>query len=140
MSRDKVDFFFFCLIQKQKIKKKQYFTNKTINISIYIANVVIKGIPPHVDTHSAFADAIISLSLASDVVMEFRKPSIDNSKEYVAHVPVTLPRRSLLIMAGESRYGWKHGITPRKIDVIRNADGHLTTKFRAQRISYTFRW
>lgn len=92
------------------------------------------------DTHSPFADTIISLSLASDIVMEFRKPSIENSKHYEAHVSVPLPRRSLLIMSEESRYGWKHGITPRKIDVIRNQNGHLTTKFRSKRISYTFRW
>lgn len=100
----------------------------------------IPGIPPHVDTHSAFEDAIVSLSLASDIVMEFRKPSPTNGKDYMDHVSLTLPRRSLLIMSGESRYGWKHGITPRKIDVIRDADGHLTTKFRSKRISYTFRW
>lgn len=100
----------------------------------------ISGIPPHVDTHSAFEDAIVSLSLASDIVMEFRKPNNTNNKEYTQHVSVLLPRRSLLIMSGESRYGWKHGITPRKIDVIRNTDGHLTTKFRSKRISYTFRW
>lgn len=92
------------------------------------------------DTHSAFTAQIISLSLASDVIMEFRKPTKINSKEYTAHVSVLLPRRSLLIMADESRYGWKHGITPRKIDVIRNADGHLTAKYRDKRISYTFRW
>lgn len=98
------------------------------------------GIPPHVDTHSAFEDAIVSLSLASDIVMEFRKPSLINAKEYVEHVSLSLPRRSLLVMSGESRYGWKHGITPRKIDVIRDTAGHLTTKFRSKRISYTFRW
>lgn len=72
--------------------------------------------------------------------MEFRKPSVRDSKEYVDQVEVVLPRRSLLIMSGESRYGWKHGITPRKIDVIRNNDNCLTTKFRSKRISYTFRW
>lgn len=72
--------------------------------------------------------------------MEFRKPTKTNSKEYVAHISVALPRRSLLIMTDEVRYGWKHGITPRKIDVIRNDDGHLTAKYRTKRISYTFRW
>lgn len=82
----------------------------------------------------------MSLSLASDVVMEFRKPTKTNAKEYTAHHSVALPRRSLLIMTDEVRYGWKHGITPRKIDVIRNADGHLTAKYRTKRISYTFRW
>lgn len=102
--------------------------------------VGILGIPSHVDTHSAFTDQIISLSLASDVIMEFRKPTKTNGKEYTAHISVVLPRRSLLIMADESRYGWKHGITPRKIDIMRNDDGHLMAKYRTKRISYTFRW
>lgn len=98
------------------------------------------GIPLHADTHSAFGDTIVALSLASDIVMEFRKPSPTNSKEYIDHVEVTLPRRSLLVMSNEARYGWKHGIVPRKIDIIRNKDGYLTTKHRNTRISFTFRW
>lgn len=92
------------------------------------------------DTHSAFTAQIISLSLAGDVVMDFRKPTKTNSKEYMAHISVPLPRRSLLIMSDEVRYGWKHGITPRKIDIIRNDDGHLMAKYRTKRISFTFRW
>ncbi|XP_022086771.1 alkylated DNA repair protein alkB homolog 8-like isoform X2 [Acanthaster planci] len=71
-----------------------------------------QGIPPHVDTHSAFQEAIISLSLGSQVLMEFSNPVAGR------HVPVFLPRRSLLIMTGEARYLWSHGITPRKSDVI----------------------
>ncbi|XP_035227218.1 alkylated DNA repair protein alkB homolog 8-like [Stegodyphus dumicola] len=61
-----------------------------------------QGIPPHVDTHSAFEDGIISLSLGSQVVMDFSSPEHEV-------VPVFLPRRSVLIMLGESRYKWKHG-------------------------------
>ena len=33
-------------------------------------------------------------------------------------VPVVLPARSALIMTGESRYIWLHGITPRKSDIL----------------------
>lgn len=54
-----------------------------------------QGIPPHIDTHSAFEDPIISLSLSSDIVMDFRNGDV--------HIPLLLPRRSLLIMSGESR-------------------------------------
>lgn len=107
---------------------------KTLN------NFSFVGIPPHVDTHSAFKDEIISLSLGSDVVMEFRKPHPTNDNEYEKHVSVRLPRRSLLVMSGEARYGWKHSITPRKIDIVQSSDGHLTAKFRDTRLSYTFRW
>uniref|UniRef100_A0A1A9ZNI5 Fe2OG dioxygenase domain-containing protein n=1 Tax=Glossina pallidipes TaxID=7398 RepID=A0A1A9ZNI5_GLOPL len=90
-----------------------------------------QGIPPHVDTHSAFLDPILSLSLKSDVVMDFRNGA--------QKVSVILPRRSLLIMSGESRFNWTHGITPRLMDVVITTKGNLTVKKRKQRISLTFR-
>lgn len=34
------------------------------------------------------------------------------------HIPLLLPRRSLLVMSEESRYVWTHGITPRKSDIV----------------------
>lgn len=49
------------------------------------------------DTHSAFEDPILSLSLGSSIVMEFRHQ--DGRAR-----PVLLPQRSLLIMSGEARY------------------------------------
>lgn len=54
-----------------------------------------QGIPPHIDTHSAFEDPILSLSLNSDVNMEFKHEG--------EHISIFLPRRSLLIMSGEAR-------------------------------------
>ncbi len=33
-------------------------------------------------------------------------------------IPVFLPPRSVMIMTGESRYLWSHGITPRKSDIV----------------------
>ncbi|XP_073518293.1 tRNA (carboxymethyluridine(34)-5-O)-methyltransferase ALKBH8 isoform X2 [Phyllobates terribilis] len=102
-----------------------------------------QGIPPHIDTHSAFEDEITSLSLGSEIVMDFRHP--DGTS-----VPVMVPQRSLLVMSGEARYLWTHGITPRKFDVIqisegekvetvsRNA-GELTLSRRGTRTSFTFR-
>uniref|UniRef100_A0A8C4NFD8 tRNA (carboxymethyluridine(34)-5-O)-methyltransferase n=1 Tax=Eptatretus burgeri TaxID=7764 RepID=A0A8C4NFD8_EPTBU len=93
-----------------------------------------QGIPPHVDTHSAFEDGIVSLSLGSQVVMDFRHPC-------GTRVPVFLPARSLLVMSGESRYLWSHGITPRKFDIISNRlqDGGPTLANRGMRISFSFR-
>ncbi|XP_030560182.1 alkylated DNA repair protein alkB homolog 8 [Drosophila novamexicana] len=90
-----------------------------------------QGIPPHVDTHSAFVDPILSLSLQSDVVMDFRRG------QELVHV--LLPRRSLLVMSGESRYDWTHGIKPKHIDVIPTQAGSLTTQSRTKRTSLTFR-
>jgi alkylated DNA repair protein alkB homolog 8 len=91
------------------------------------------GIPAHCDTHSCFEDPIVSLSLGSSVVMEFRKPSSSQ------HSSVFLPRRSLLVMSGESRFGWTHGITPKKSDVVTAPDGRLTVQKRELRVSFTFR-
>ncbi|XP_017868833.1 PREDICTED: alkylated DNA repair protein alkB homolog 8 [Drosophila arizonae] len=90
-----------------------------------------QGIPPHVDTHSAFKDPILSLSLQSDVVMDFRRG------DQLVHV--LLPRRSLLVMSGESRYDWTHGIRPKHIDVVATPSGSLTTQARSKRTSLTFR-
>ncbi|XP_043976190.1 alkylated DNA repair protein alkB homolog 8 [Gambusia affinis] len=105
-----------------------------------------QGIPPHIDTHSAFEDTILSLSLGAKTVMEFRHPD-------GRVVPAVLPERSLLVMKGESRYLWTHGITPRKFDLVpacetQSADhsepdlgshGGLTLSKRGTRTSFTFR-
>uniref|UniRef100_A0AAA9S070 tRNA (carboxymethyluridine(34)-5-O)-methyltransferase ALKBH8 n=1 Tax=Bos taurus TaxID=9913 RepID=A0AAA9S070_BOVIN len=101
------------------------------------------GIPAHIDTHSAFEDEIISLSLGSEIVMDFKHPD-------GMTVPVMLPCRSLLVMTGESRYLWTHGITPRKFDTVQASKGHksgiitsdvedLTLNKRGIRTSFTFR-
>ncbi|OPL21230.1 hypothetical protein AM593_06724, partial [Mytilus galloprovincialis] len=90
-----------------------------------------QGIPPHVDTPPAFEDGIMSLSLLSQIVMEFSHPGGQQ-------ISVLLPRRSLLIMTGESRYLWSHCITPRKSDIITTADG-LDLVMRETRVSFTFR-
>nr|XP_023020411.1 alkylated DNA repair protein alkB homolog 8 isoform X1 [Leptinotarsa decemlineata] len=89
-----------------------------------------QGIPHHVDTHSAFEDPIVSLSLQSPVVMDFKRGA--------KHFCVTLPQRSLAIMSGESRYDWSHGITPRKFDIIHSL-GSFNSLERGTRVSLTFR-
>nr|XP_057935300.1 alkylated DNA repair protein alkB homolog 8 [Doryrhamphus excisus] len=105
-----------------------------------------QGIPPHVDTHSAFEDTILSLSLGAKTIMEFRHPD-------GRVVNVFLPGRSLLVMQGESRYLWTHGITPRKFDTVPAFDplcaapttcdlgalDQLTLSKRGTRTSFTFR-
>ncbi|XP_072515951.1 LOW QUALITY PROTEIN: tRNA (carboxymethyluridine(34)-5-O)-methyltransferase ALKBH8 [Salminus brasiliensis] len=102
-----------------------------------------QGIPPHVDTHSPFEDTILSLSLGAKTVMDFRHPDGRS-------VAVVLPGRSLLVMKGESRYLWTHGITPRKFDVVPASEdessgvvtsdpGNLTLSRRGTRTSFTFR-
>ncbi|KAJ4432479.1 hypothetical protein ANN_21098 [Periplaneta americana] len=90
------------------------------------------GIPPHVDTHSAFEDPILSLSLGSPIVMEFRHKDGRT-------LPVLLPQRSLLVMSEEARYAWSHSITPRKMDIVPTPNGSLTIQHRGERVSFTFR-
>uniref|UniRef100_A0A3Q3WZG6 tRNA (carboxymethyluridine(34)-5-O)-methyltransferase n=1 Tax=Mola mola TaxID=94237 RepID=A0A3Q3WZG6_MOLML len=119
-------------------------TNKLINIMPDQLTVNQyesgQGIPPHVDTHSAFEDTILSLSLGAQTVMEFCHPD-------GRVVAVVLPGRSLLVMGGESRYLWTHGITPRKFDVVPTCDPQppahtmpgLTLSKRGTRTSFTFR-
>ncbi|RDD45870.1 Alkylated DNA repair protein alkB-like protein 8 [Trichoplax sp. H2] len=94
-----------------------------------------QGIPPHIDTHSAFQDQIVSLSLLSQIVMDFRHP--DGTR-----ISINLPRRSLLVMSGECRYLWSHGITPRKYDVVcddNDNNSNITLLERSRRVSFTFR-
>ncbi|GAB0088157.1 Alkylated DNA repair protein alkB homolog 8 [Sergentomyia squamirostris] len=93
-----------------------------------------QGIPAHCDTHSAFTGPIVSLSLGSDAIMEFKKSTGENYS-------ILLPARSLLLMTGECRYDWTHAITPRFMDIIPSDSKHasLTVRKRSTRLSYTFR-
>jgi alkylated DNA repair protein alkB family protein 8 len=89
-----------------------------------------QGIAGHVDTHSAFADGIASLSLGGGATMRFL-PAGDKS----APEDLWLPARSLAVLAGPARYGWTHGIPPRKSDAVEG----LGLVARTTRVSLTFR-
>ncbi|VDP09075.1 unnamed protein product [Heligmosomoides polygyrus] len=90
-----------------------------------------QGIPSHYDTHSAFEDPIVCLSMCSDIVMEF-KDGASSSRI----CPVLLKQRSLCLIKGESRYRWKHGIVNRKHDI--NPITHRVMR-RELRVSVTLR-
>ena len=75
-----------------------------------------QGISSHIDCEPCFQDTIISLSLGSGCVMNFINKS-DKTKK----IPVWLAPRSLVVLSGEARYGWLHGIPARKWD---EWDGH----------------
>ena len=87
------------------------------------------GIPPHVDTHSAF-DQLYAVSLGSPVFMQFANPV---TKE---KVDLDLEPRSLMQMSGASRLHWTHGIRQRKTDTLN--DGEV--RRRGDRWSLTYRW
>ena len=90
------------------------------------------GIPPHADTHGAFREPLLSLSLASDVVMDFARP---DSGETGA---VRLPPRSLLLLTADARYHWTHAIKSRRVDPPLAPLERIGTD-RTTRLSFTFR-
>lgn len=85
-----------------------------------------QGISPHVDYKSDFGDTVASLSLGSDVVMDFARGG--------AKLSVWLARRSVVVMHGVARYKWTHAIARRKSDRV----GPFTVP-RGRRVSLTFR-
>lgn len=91
---------------------------------------LFQGIPPHIDTHSPFEDTILSLSLSSSCVMNFKKGDVK--------VNVFLPQRSLLVLTGEARYAWTHGISSKYSDLIETTNG-VVKQMRGVRTSFTFR-
>jgi alkylated DNA repair dioxygenase AlkB/SAM-dependent methyltransferase len=89
-----------------------------------------QGIRSHVDTHSAFHDGLMSVSLGAPVVMDFK----GDFQGAACVKAVLLPPRSALVMHGAARYAWQHGIASRKSDMIEGK-----TVPRARRVSITFR-
>ena len=87
-----------------------------------------QGIAPHVDCVPCFADTILSISLGSACMIDFTPLKSSES------LHMLLQPGSLLVMQGEARYDWKHGIAARKSDRI---DGLVIE--RQRRISLTLR-
>lgn len=107
------------------------------------------GLAPHVDTHSAFAGALLSLTTSGHTVMEFRRDKRRKALLLPRYVstsfrqtdPIScasilpLVRRSLLVLEGEARYGWQHYIPSRKHDYIE----YKIVERPERRLSFTFR-
>lgn len=71
-----------------------------------------EGIGSHTDTPTAFKEGLVSISLNSGIVMEFRK--VGSFKE--SRKLVYLPPRSLLLLTGPAFYEWEHMIIHRRTD------------------------
>lgn len=67
-----------------------------------------QGISAHTDHKGHFGNRVASLTLGSQCVMVMAKVE----KQY----DILLPRRSLLVLTGESRSDWTHAIPSRKSD------------------------
>jgi alkylated DNA repair dioxygenase AlkB len=88
-----------------------------------------QGIAPHIDCEPCFESVIISMSLGSSCLMDFySKQDIKVKKS------IRLDPSSLLVIKGESRYEWLHGIAGRKSDLINSVK-----QKRSRRVSLTFR-
>jgi alkylated DNA repair dioxygenase AlkB len=85
-----------------------------------------QGIAAHTDCVPCFGPTVAMVSTLSDIQMDFANPRSGATEA------VHLPRRSLLILDGEARNLWTHGIAKRRSD----------PKFsitRSRRLSFTFR-
>jgi len=87
-----------------------------------------QGIAPHIDCEPCFEDTVVSISLGAHCVMDFTH-QIDQQK-----IPILLEPRSMVVLQGESRYHWTHGIATRKTDLYQGQKYS-----RKRRVSLTFR-
>ena len=87
-----------------------------------------QGIAAHVDCEPCFGDTILSLSLGSACVMDFYECEGTRQEQ------ILLEPRGLIIMQGESRYQWQHGIAARKSDLVNGQ-----RQKRTRRLSLTLR-
>jgi alkylated DNA repair dioxygenase AlkB len=85
-----------------------------------------QGIASHIDCIPCFDDVVVSLSLAAPVVMDLKQDG--------KSVAILLEPRSVLVLRGDARYQWKHGIAKRQEDT---AEGMVFR--RERRVSVTFR-
>ena len=85
------------------------------------------GIFAHVD-QPAFGDEVASISLGSACVMQFSRTSSE------VPIEMLLEPRSVLVLAGEARWEWHHGIAARLVD-----HWHERELPRGRRVSLTFR-
>lgn len=94
-----------------------------------------QGITPHIDRVEPFGPYIMSLSLGSEAVMDFYGSNGETHSFW-------LNTRSLVIMSGDARYIWKHGIKPNIKQEGITPDGQFkygNRSFDWRRISVTWR-
>jgi len=86
-----------------------------------------EGIKPHKD-RAYYENQICGVNLGSSCIIRFIRGA------NLEIIDVEIPRRSLYVMQDDARKKWKHGIPPRKKDVV-----HGQVQHRERRISITYR-
>jgi alkylated DNA repair dioxygenase AlkB len=116
----------------------QEVANKLKNQSLinYLPDQVIvneympgQGIANHVDCEPCFGDTIVSISLGGSCVMNFTNL---NDPRIISKI--LLEPKSVIILTGDARYKWMHGIKLVKSDLVNNVK-----YYRQRRVSLTFR-
>lgn len=87
-----------------------------------------QGITAHIDCVPCFGPVVCSVTLGSQCVMELSSVESDNVESPL------LERGSLVVLAGDARYKWRHAIPGRKSDKVA---GQVLP--RGRRVSLTFR-
>ncbi|HEY1015333.1 MAG TPA: alpha-ketoglutarate-dependent dioxygenase AlkB [Herpetosiphonaceae bacterium] len=91
-----------------------------------------QGIASHIDCEPCFGDTIISLSLGSPCLMTWTHAADGRI------IDTLLEPRSLVVMQGEARNDWKHGIPARKSDAFASQTWRCPEGAH-RRVSLTFR-
>jgi alkylated DNA repair dioxygenase AlkB len=112
------------LAERLYAEKLMPFLPESILVNEYVPG---QGISPHVD-YEPYDRAVASISLGSACLMDFAR--VDGTAKHAAW----LEPRSVLVIDGEARYRWTHGIAARRKDAWNG-----TWFRRSRRVSITFR-
>ncbi|KAF8183838.1 hypothetical protein K438DRAFT_1907951 [Mycena galopus ATCC 62051] len=87
-----------------------------------------EGIIPHVDLLRRFGNGIVGVSLGSSCVMEFAPVESESTAD---KAQLFLPERSVIVLSGDARYAWTHGIEKRTADLVADGDEHRVFSLQA---------
>ncbi|KAJ3158732.1 hypothetical protein HDU86_002697 [Geranomyces michiganensis] len=108
-----------------RMRERGIFADKAPELCLVNEYLLGQGIMPHVDS-GAFGPVVTSLSLGTSCVMNFIKGSHETA--------VLLEPRSLLVLTGDARSHFKHGIGKQPYDTYNGLKIE-----RGRRVSLTFR-
>ncbi|KAJ7868585.1 hypothetical protein B0H14DRAFT_2729596 [Mycena olivaceomarginata] len=97
-----------------------------------------EGITPHVDLLKRYDDGIVGVSFGSSCAMQFARVEQEESPSS-SPLQLFLPERSMIVLSGEARYDWTHGIDKRAVDLVSDSESQWIVE-RGVRMSVTFRW
>lgn len=123
------------MVAKGLVEREQLFNQVSVNE--YVDG---RGIGQHTDTKQGFGEAIASVSLLSTIVINFRQP---DWRQDAPNRQALLRPRSCLVLRGEARHDWSHGISSKNRNTKQERppmDIFEGQKYpRSRRIAVTFR-